>query len=352
MSDLNSLMKIAPSTAGFMVGQNHAQSRDTEALRQQELAAIIAGKLQEAEHNKQMNPLRAQQLGLQNQGLVEGLPGITADSLSKQVTADKAVATKDSAIADILGENEDKKSERSVKGIKRLQGLYAGAAAEVANAPPPMRLGVLNKYFKDAGAPEAYIQKLMEKATAAGDKLPEMLEGYNASLGKQAALGSADFHKMREQVRLQSDSQMALEEKRIAAGKYNKGKAALSMDQAIDNAKSARERHQKLIDAATIAKQNGDQEGYERYSARAEAVRPQAEAEIKSQAPGGVNVGQVANLPTNAGPQIAPPGAAAPAQPAAGGDIAAQVKQAFGSYEPDKYMYRMGPNGKLQRKAK
>ena len=311
MSDLTSLMQIAPSTAGYMVGQNQHQARGTEALRQQELAAIIAGKLQEAEHNQQMNPLRAQHLGLQNQGLEAGLSGITADSLSKQVTAEKAAATKTSDIENTLGENKEKGEKRNAESIKRRQQLFAGAAAEIETTPSPLRLGVLHRYLKEGGAPDDKIQLWMETAQAAGDKLPQLLNQYSASLGKQAALQSADYHKSMDQTRLQGANQMALEKERINAGKYNKNKAALSADQAIDMAKSARERHQKLIDAATIAKQNGDQEGYDRYIARAEAIRPQAEAEIKAQAPGGVNVGAVANLPTNAGPQIAPPGAAA-----------------------------------------
>ena len=358
MSDLTSLMQIAPVTGGYMVGQNQHQARGTEALRQQELAAIIAGKLQEAEHNQQMNPLRAQHLGLQNQGLERGLPGITADSVNKQVTADKAVATKASDIENTLGENKEKGEKRSVESVKRRQQLFAGAAAEIETTPPPLRLGVLHKYLKEAGAPDDKIQLWMETAQKAGDKLPQLLNQYSAALGKQAALQSADYHKMVEQTRLQGANQMALEKERIAAGKYDKKQAAQDFQSQVQASLlkasgSVKAQHGILVRAAVIAGQQGMLKEAQQYTEQAEAIRPQAEAEIKSQAPGGVNVGAVANLPTNAGPQIAPPGAAAQAQPpAGGGDIAAQVKQAFGSYEPDKYMYRMGPNGKLQRKAK
>jgi hypothetical protein len=46
----------------------------------------------------------------------------------------------------------------------------------------------------------------------------------------------------------------------------------------------------------------------------------------------------------------APAATTTPAAPAAG--IEAQARTAFGSYEPDKYDYRISPEGKVQRKRK
>jgi hypothetical protein len=38
--------------------------------------------------------------------------------------------------------------------------------------------------------------------------------------------------------------------------------------------------------------------------------------------------------------------------PSGGGDLKAKATAAFGSYEPDKYEYRVGPEGNIQRKPK
>ena len=67
--------------------------------------------------------------------------------------------------------------------------------------------------------------------------------------------------------------------------------------------KTARDKHAALIAEATRL---GDTPEAQVMLNMAEAIRPQAMAEIATVKPGSIDTGAVANLPTNAGPQIAP----------------------------------------------
>lgn len=68
--------------------------------------------------------------------------------------------------------------------------------------------------------------------------------------------------------------------------------------------KGARNQHSALI--AEANKIGPDDPTYPVLVRMAEAIRPQAEAEIASVKPGSINTGELAGVPTNAGPAIAP----------------------------------------------
>jgi hypothetical protein len=99
----------------------------------------------------------------------------------------------------------------------------------------------------------------------------------------------------------------------IDAGKFQKGGGVKSLELTIASAKSARERHQALIDAATVAKQQGNVQLAESYTERAAAIRPQAEAEIANlqPRPGAANLPAMAGIPVNPNISVAPPAPAA-----------------------------------------
>jgi len=80
--------------------------------------------------------------------------------------------------------------------------------------------------------------------------------------------------------------------------------------------KGARNQHSALI--AEANKIGPDDPTYPVLVRMAEAIRPQAEAEIASVKPGSINTGELAGVPTNAGPAIAPkaPTGLKPAAPA------------------------------------
>ena len=160
----------------------------------------------------------------------------------------------------------------------------------------------------------------------------------------------------KELERLKQRGAQDLVQKQAEAGKFNRTKPAKSIEEEINAAKTARERHQKLIDAATRARLSGDIDAFEAYMVRAEAVRPQAEAEIATPKPGGVAIDSVApGLRTNPPPQIAPTGSdrvRKMVRDAAGLPTQQEVESTGQPYEPSKYEYRKGPNGEIQRRLK
>jgi hypothetical protein len=159
----------------------------------------------------------------------------------------------------------------------------------------------------------------------------------------------------KELERLRQRGAQDLVQKQSEAGKFSRGITKTLEDQ-INAAKSARERHQRLIDAATVARQAGNMDAAEAYLYRAEQIRPQAEAEIATPKPGGVAVDSVApGLRTNPPPQIAPTGSnrvREVVRNAAGLPTKEQVESTKYPYEPDKYEYRFNAAGEVQRRPK
>jgi len=76
--------------------------------------------------------------------------------------------------------------------------------------------------------------------------------------------------------------------------------------------KTARDKHAALISEAT--RLGVDSPDAQVMLRMAEAIRPQAEAEIATVKPGAIDVGSVANMPVNPAPQIAPRGTAPSAE--------------------------------------
>jgi hypothetical protein len=338
MADLSSLMKIAPITGAGMVGAEHAQGMQTEALRQRQLEQMIAELMQKNQESQQMAPERLRHQQLQNQGLQLGLPGIEADSSKKASDAALKAGTLQTDISSGNAKNVAETGKAQAEQMASMSKVLGQLGIELEQTPdvPGARSSVLMKRLEAIGVNpqdpkhQPMIQGLSKLPSA---QLPGILKKQAEDVMKMSreflqAQYTADQSRAshKEVTGMNNKTQLDLEDKRIGAGKYNKGKVAATLEQSIDAAKSARERHQKLIDAATIAKQHGDAEAYANYMARAEAIRPQAVEELKAAPNGGVNAAELAKLPTNPGPQIAPPGAAAspaPAGPGAAG--AAQV---------------------------
>src|SRR5258706_2665664 len=147
MSDLATLFQNNPMGAAFSVGQNNTQSQQSETLRQQELQQIIQQRIQQAQQEQQMNPLKLQQQSLQNQGLQEGLGGITADSALRQQSATKGAATLGSDIDTHISDNDAKKFENQSKKLDTIGKKLISLSPELANVPDT--LGQRHTYLKD-----------------------------------------------------------------------------------------------------------------------------------------------------------------------------------------------------------
>jgi hypothetical protein len=151
MSDLASLMKYAPGSAALMMGQNNAQSQQSEALKQQELKQLIAAKLQEMQQSQQMNPLKLEHQSLQNQGLSAGLPGIQADSQLKQLSSQFTQATQPGAIdaANSKSINQVDKDKHEMVG--RFQNWAIETGTSLEGTPPLLRKQALVERMQAGG---------------------------------------------------------------------------------------------------------------------------------------------------------------------------------------------------------
>ena len=143
MSDLASLLKYAPGSAGFMIGQNNGQARQSEYIKQQELKQLIAQRMSEEQRKQQMAPLDMQKAQLGIDGLRAGLPGIEADSLLKTLNSQFTQATQPQAI-------EAKKSAFDTQVDKdkhdvadRFQKWTRETVVSLEGVPPPARKAAL-----------------------------------------------------------------------------------------------------------------------------------------------------------------------------------------------------------------
>lgn len=318
--NLAALTQIAPITGAYMIGQQNASNlAQADATRQDTLQDILA-KQQKYGFDEQNNPLLLDKMRLGNTGL--GL-----DNDTKELTNTKTRGTLKSDIDATNSKNQLQTTKDHIAQAQAFEDRLAEVASALPNIPPPMRGAYMNQALSAAGmdvnhpAVQQFGNQLASNPAAIAAVLDdakrhrmEMTEDYYKTIKHQELTNKGHL----EATALQGANALAVENARIEAGKYDK-KAVASAEQLIEGAKSARERYSKLVDEATKAKLAGKPELEASYMARAEAVRPQAEAEIKMATPGSVAVGGVTGLPTNPNPQIAPPaaGASAPANPAA-----------------------------------
>lgn len=72
MSDLSSLMGVAPYAAAYLMGDKHATDKRTETLRQQELAGMMDIRRGQEQRAQAMHPLELQGKQLTNQKMEQG----------------------------------------------------------------------------------------------------------------------------------------------------------------------------------------------------------------------------------------------------------------------------------------
>ena len=138
MSDLTTLMKIAPHAGAFLTGNKFAQERDTEALRQRELAAIIDARTMTNQQDMAMNPLRVQNQQLVNRGLELGLPSIEAKAGQEVLKTKMARDKYDSDLAATLNKNETDTIQNNNKTGNTIRDFFISAGTELSTVPPAL----------------------------------------------------------------------------------------------------------------------------------------------------------------------------------------------------------------------
>lgn len=267
--------------ASQFANQNLAMGQ--EDLRTKALANMFS---------EQANPLRINQLGLQNEGM-------GYENTTKRVQAETDDALKE--------ENIMAKRQKMLADLdeNKLKQFMSRAEMEMMSDDPRLQQSGQKKIMMSKAELERRLKQQDELAKIAA-------QGQNskdvANIQAGATLGAA---------RIGADSRAS-----IAAAK---AKIDPSSEQAIEAAlnkiPTAKGKHAALVDAATrFGLTDPDKAAY--FMSRAAALRPQAEAEIASGRPPGIDVPQVAGLPAAPGPNIAPSRAVGgavgqPAQPVA-----------------------------------
>jgi hypothetical protein len=344
--DLSALFQAAPNTAGMMMGQQFASAQQSNQLADEQQ------RLQN-EQTAAMNPLNQQyRRGEINQQAAQ-LGGFQADSDIKGVNARVAKAGEADNIQlahqkALSGMSAEQLTQMGQEGQKL---SYLGAQLE--SVPPMLRTQFLQQRLSSLGIdPNGQVGQTL---LADPSKL--------ATIGKSMALSSAEHIQKRqlEDEKLRSaekigagnnsatiQSAQILANSRLGAAQVRAGDG--SFESRFGKLKSAKDKHAALIDEAQRSMQNGDTDGASQYLQRAATLRPQAEAEINAPKAGTPNLPAM-GLPANPTPSIAPPSAPATSQQGAP-DVGSMAQQSWGAYEPNKYEYRVGPNGNLQRKPK
>lgn len=344
-SSLQDLYKAAPGVAAFMTGQQRAQemqasqlANQSAELKNQNDAAMnpLNQQFRQGEINQQGETLRGTQI-------TNDTNALTLDS--KQQTHDLAVKAEKSKLLGQIGDDQ-------VKELGRY-GQIAGNLSAYLEAVPPMfrkqkALEALQQSGIDANSP--IVQQLLSTSP---DQMPKAFAGIST---RMTQLSSQYITEMEKQ-KLQNQGTAYTADRHLEGVKYaaDKGydRASLStktLEMSFNTAKSARDKHAAAVALAQQSLTSGDTPGYQKWTAMAQSLRPQAEAEISAaNAKPGAPALDKLGIQTNPNLSIAPPGgAAAPQTP----DISEAVRRAGQQYEPDKYEYRIGPNGNVQRKPK
>lgn len=362
MSDLTSLFQFSPEVAAYFTGQNQASKQASDQLNNQTLAQALAIAAAKEQRDAELFPLTKQGKQAELDKSAAELPGIAADSRKKITAADVAAGTMQS---DVDAGNTDNR----MKIYKQLGQHLGTLSTAIDNTPGVSPHLTLAQQLAQMQIPEGAKQGLLQKyANVPPAQLSARLKADGMSILKEtpAYQQAMDVETLQGKNRLavantQVAGQKAIEQMRIDAGKYNKKNTAVDVNTALlKYGHSAAAVAEIYAQAAQIADAAGDTAEATRYSQLAQQARQRAaeDAGNKGLARPGIDTSAVSGLPPQARPQatapIGVPGGAppAPAGAMAGPNFEAAAKAAWGSYDPNKYDYRVGPNGQLQRKAK
>ena len=304
-TDLASLMQVAPYAASGFIGQNVAMDQQSENLRQQELAQLIAQRTQEAQFAAQKQPLTLEQLRLGNQTTAAQLPGIIADSNFKAATNDSKIATE---------------KAKNTRGLTDMVTTHFPDLANVLDSTPGVgRPKAFADWLDQQDLPDRVKQGFLQRYTGVSpDQLPALLradadrlmkanpEFIKANMERQSREKVANTQANASIQAARINSEGRLEAARLAQESRMQKLTDLSMRAAAEN--DPVKKQAIWIEGYQQAMENGDQEGAARAYRMAQALEPAAQnARRLNPAAGGVNVGGVTGLETNPVPSNLPP---------------------------------------------
>lgn len=353
-TDLSTLIsQLGPGVGAQWAGQQEALSQQGKQADNQRLAALAQELQQKMQFAEQDQPLSLEKMRLTNQGLAAGLPGIAADSLLKGTAADYARDTLAAKTKFGNADYADKEETIKTKKAAQLGDTFTKAGAWLGSLPPVQRAGALLEHLRAQGLPidgpagqpflgiikNTSAENLPDVLIQNGRKMVEMSEAYMKHLD-----GIKENNVSQEKIGAANNrTTLAARQMDINAGKYAKKESDTSFEGAVNSAlskaKSAKDQHAILLRASVMAEQTGNAAKAVQYREQAEALRPQAQAEIASARPGTPDLAGATNgrIPVQGMPQIAPPSGGLPsAKPAQVPASLSSVSKLYPGVPPEK----------------
>lgn len=285
---------------------------EADGLKRQATLADLTTKRLANEQSAAMNPLLQSQQRLNNQTLDAQLPGHVGDSMTKFAGGQVAAAGVPDKIRTQASDAQGKLADNAAAEIARFGKTLSMISSQTAGMAPLARsIFIGNQIMQVApNLPDDQVQTMMQLS-------PEQL----TEVGKRISLADP---KHQQEIDKQGMVEKGLNDRSAATNQTQKEvaeiyasarkKAAENFWVSFRSLKGAKNQHAALIAEATRIK-DADPDQANQYLAMADALRPQAEAEIASMKPGQLDTPAMTGLPATQGPSIAPR-QAAPAQAA------------------------------------
>lgn len=297
----------------------------------------------------QDRPLEQEKLRLGNEGLAAANEAAALTNQVNRSQVGNKIAAANTAFD--LDQDTAKLKQQANYGQK-----ISAIAAQLKAVPPLARGAAFRQMAAEAGIgldnPRA--QQFLNTDP---NKLPDLLN----EIGTGMATSSAEHIRKMAEEKQKQDAEFAKQkyasDSSASASRYvaDKGfeKSQLSTQAKSDFLGSLRKaadpvKQYGMLQSEATRIQDTDPVQAGIYRQMATSIEPVAQAKIKSATPGAVDMNAL-GMQTQAAPSIAP----VQQRPAPGTpDIAQAVKAAGQAYEPEKYEYRIAPDGRVQRKPK
>lgn len=364
--DLSTLFQADPAAQELGLGFL-GQEKDMNKAR-------LAQQLFETDKQRQMLPLELQGKQLSNQTAQAQIPGLQAQSEKQQLDTRFSRETLGPKIESELSKYKGQMSDSQLKELTNAGQAYMQAGPLLDRMPgvvthvaakqilgnfyrpefdqiPANALGQVISHFGETmvAAQSKYVQQL--GLLGAKNEGAKDVAGINANARVEAARVAAaakirgydnELVQIREKAKLGSYPQRA--SYYIDKAHQLAEEAAFSEDEQVKKA---------LLERAKMFGQIANEAQQMDLAARAAAAQETNKGKpdlggfgIPTVTPPGQAPGaQVPGMNPGVNPAVAPSGQAPMGSPET-------FKKAFGAYEPDKYEYRMGPNGQPQRRKK
>jgi hypothetical protein len=321
MADLSNFFQVAPTTASMFMGRQFAQEREMEALKQQELANIIAQRQAQEARNSELHPFELEQRRLANEQTGAQIPGIQAESTLKGYKARMAGETYDTDVKTAKAKSQGDYEEEQVKRAQKVHEFLTSASPELEQIPPPLR----GQYFRsrieasgfDPNSPQ--VQRTMQMVGLDPEGAPARLRQESEKLGKLLAQRTSAYQQAaetsasHERVAAGNNrTQKEITQMNIEAGRWNKSARGGSAQDQLEKAlvSGSWDKAATAYDyMAQEAAMNGDQQQAIYYQQKAKEYADKFLQSRSGGSPraGSLDMGQVTDMPTNPAPTTQAP---------------------------------------------